>query len=176
MGLYFPKIGNDAHEDSMKNILALSALLLLISAPVLAGSGYDTCIKEEKALNVREKGDCSGMSYLLNPSGCFATQRIIREYAAGKCRKIGVAEKVDFNLTADVPEVKGRTPAGAVTETGTPGSKNAASVSSAPARQAEAITIPQGVTIEQLKEENSRLKAEIERLKAQVEQHENACR
>jgi hypothetical protein len=169
MGLYFPKIETDAHEDSMKKILALSALFLLVSGPALAGNGYDTCIKEEKALKVREKGDCSGMSYLLNPSGCFATRRIIKEYAAGKCRRIGETENIDFSAKPAAPESRGSGPAGYVKETDTPGSKIVETVSTVPASQAEALTVPQKVSLEQLKEENSRLKAEIIRLREENE-------
>ena len=91
----------------MKTILTMSALLLLISAPAMAGSGYDGCIKEEKALKAREAGDCHGLKYLLNPSACYATQKALREYTStGKCRSIGSAEGVDFTAKPVMPERK----------------------------------------------------------------------
>ena len=89
---------------SMRILLTVSALLLLISGNVLAGSEYDRCVKEEKSLKAREASACSGFSYLVNPSGCFATQKVLKEYTStGKCKGIGIAEGVDFSPPSVIP-------------------------------------------------------------------------
>ena len=133
----------------MKNILTVAAFLLLITGTALAGSGYDECIKEEKALKAEEAGKCGGLKYLLNPSGCFATQKVLKGYTTGKCRKIGMSENVDFSVPKVIPEKKG------------------INVGTSNQRKVEPEAARQESTMEQLKEENARLKAEISRLKAE---------
>jgi hypothetical protein len=136
----------------MKNILTMSALLLLISGNALAGSEYDRCIKEEKALKSREISDCNGLKYLLNPSACFATQKVLKEYTAGKCKKTGMTENVNFNVQTITSE------------------KRVVSTDSVELKR-DATEAPQHEsTIEQLKEENVRLKAEITRLNTENNQ------
>ena len=137
----------------MKIYLIAAALLLLISGNALAGSEYDKCIKEEKALKAQEAGDCSGFKHLLNPSACFATRKALKEYAGGgKCRKIGSAENVDFSVLKSIPE------------------KKIVNVSTGNQPVVRTEAAPQASTMEQLKEENARLKAEINRLKTENEQ------
>ena len=68
----------------MKAVAVLIAVLLL-PAYVLAAAEYDACVQEEKTLRAQDKDRCSGLSYLLNPSGCFAVQKAIRAYNNGKC-------------------------------------------------------------------------------------------
>ncbi len=135
----------------MKYILTISALLLSISALALAGTGYERCITEEKLLKEREAADCSGLSYLLNPSACFATQKALREYTAGKCKEIGMLENVDVRVLQEKPE------------------KNANSLCTVNHKKGDNEVAPQESTFEQLKDENARLKAEISRLKADNE-------
>lgn len=142
----------------MKILLAASVLLILMAGNARSGSEYDRCIKEEKVLKTEEASQCSGLRYLFNPSACFATQKSLKEYAAGKCRNIGMAEKVDFSVQAVIPEKKDISAA-------SPGQK-----------KAETDVPLQQDTIEQLKEENARLKAEINRLKAENEQLRKAGR
>jgi hypothetical protein len=150
---------------SMRKILTVSALLLLTAGTALAGSEYDRCIKEEKALKVQEAGDCSGLSYLLNPSACFATQKALKEYTStGKCKKIGIAEHVDFSAVPVIQEKK----SGSVSKAGVAGP--------AVVKKAEAEVARQEGSCEQLKDENARLKAEISRLTAELEQYTKACR
>jgi len=154
----------------MKKILTVSSLLLLISGTALAGSRYDECIKEEQALKAQQAGDCSGLKYLLNPSACFATQKALKVYAAGKCRQIGTEENVDFSAPKAVPEKKSPPPAKTVSTVPVAG---AASV----AVKKEVREVPQQeYTIEQLKEENARLKAENSRLRMENEQLRKAGR
>lgn len=136
----------------MKNILTISALLLLISGNALAGSEYDRCIKEEKALKTKEISDCNGLKYLLNPSACFATQKVLKEYRSEKCKKIGMAENVDFSVQTVIPKRK------------------VIKVSNVNQKTVETETPQQETTIEQLKKENAHLKAEISRLNAENEQ------
>lgn len=135
----------------MKYILTISALLLSISALALAGTGYESCITEEKLLKEREAADCSGLNYLFNPSACFATQKALREYASGKCRQIGISEDVAASLLLEKPV------------------KNVNGLCSVIQRKGDAEVTPQGRTLEQLEEENARLKAEISRLSAENE-------
>jgi hypothetical protein len=124
----------------------------MISGNALANSEYDKCIKEEKDLKMQEAIECSGLRYLLNPSGCFATRKTLKDYSSGKCKKNGMIESVDFNSNKIVQENK------IITN------------SSFDPKKAE-IKVPQQVNMnDQLKEENARLKAEISRLKAENEQ------
>jgi len=136
----------------MKNILAVTVLLLLSAVNALAGSEYDKCIKEEKALKADEASQCSGLRYLLNPSACFSTQKALKEFTSGKCKKIGISENVEFNVQSVIQEKK--------------------VIDSANTRQQKVDTgLPQQEsTFEQLKEENARLKTEISHLKAEIEQ------
>lgn len=143
----------------MRINLILSALLLLISGNVLAGSEYDNCIKEQNTLKTQEVSNCSGLNYLFNPSACFATRRVLKEYiSTGKCKKIGISENVNFSVPPVIP------------------AKKASSVSSvdgvnpAAVKTSESEVPQQESTYEQLKDENSRLKTEINRLKSENEQ------
>jgi len=155
----------------MKNMLIVSALLLLISGPALAGSGYDNCIKAEMELKSQEASQCRGLKYLLNPSACFSTQKILKEYKAGKCRQIGMAENVDFSAQPVVPGKKSSGISSPVSNAG-----NVGNVSIVTGKKAEPEAAQQEATIEQLKEENARLKAEVSRLTAELEQYTKACR
>jgi hypothetical protein len=157
----------------MKNILTVSALLLLISGNALAGSEYDRCIKEEKYLKAQKTSQCSGFRYILNPSACFATRKALKEYKAGKCRQIGIAENVNFSTPTTIPEKKRIIPA-SVSKTESNGNTgNVTSVNrveSVIEKKTETEVQQHESTIEQLKEENARLKSEISRLKSENEQ------
>ncbi len=148
----------------MRTILILSALLLSMAGNLMAGSGYDRCVKEEAALKAKEKDACSGLSYVLNPSGCFATRKALKEYASGKCRKIGVSEKVDLNAPAVVP-AKNNTPAPTVERAG----------QAAPVKPAPELP-PKEIARERPEDEISRLKEEIGRLTAENERLRQRCR
>jgi hypothetical protein len=157
----------------MNNLLTISILLLLVSRTALAGSEYDRCIKEEKALKAEETSQCSGLRKLLNPSACYVTQKALKEYKAGKCRQIGTAENVDFTVQAVTPEKKSGSP-GSISKTGSAGSvittDSAGNVGIVTVKKVETDVPRQETTLEQLKEENALLKAEISRLKAENEQ------
>lgn len=160
----------------MKNILIIAALLLLFAGNSLAGSGYERCLQDEKALKAQEAGDCNGLKHLLNPSACFATRRLLKEYQAGKCRQIGLAEQVDFNAPAVLPEKRVSPPATSSTSSTAGSSANVSSAintkkinSGEEKRGAAQVAQPES-TLEQLREENTRLKAEISRLQAENEQ------
>lgn len=142
----------------MRINLILSALLLLISGNVLAGTEYDNCIKKQNALKTQEASNCNGLSYLLNPSACFATRKALTEYTStGKCNKIGITENVNFSVP---PVIPARNPASTSKVDGA----NPVAV-----KKSESEAPPQESTYEQLKDENSRLKTEINRLKAENE-------
>jgi hypothetical protein len=145
----------------MKNIRIVTALLLLITGNALAGSEYDRCIKEEKELKAKEPGACGGLQYLLNPSGCFATRKALKEYAAGKCRQIGTADYVELSVPKVITEKKGSN----ASSTGT-----VSDIESCAVKKAAPEAAKQEDTIEQLKEENARLTAEVSRLKSENEQ------
>jgi len=157
----------------MKNLLTASALLLLMSGNALAGSEYDRCIKEEQALKAQAASQCSGLRHLLNPSACYATQKALKEYQAGKCKEIGAAENVDMNAQAVTPEKKSSSP-GRISKTGSSGSvsttNSAGNAGIVTARKAETVVPQQEPTLEQLKEDNTRLKAEVTRLRKEIEQ------
>jgi hypothetical protein len=169
----------------MKNIGIIFLLLIVMSGHVMAGSGYDTCTQEEKTLKAREASECHGIRYLLNPSACFATQKTLKEYKAGKCRQIGVAENTDFSVLPVAPEKKGSSTAGSASEINNH-AETVNAVTTAPTIKgtaspvagikAEPETDSQDATIEQLKAENARLKAEISRLTTELEQFGKACR
>jgi hypothetical protein len=163
----------------MKNILMIFLLLAVMSGKALAGSGYDTCIKEEKALKVKETAECNGLRYLLNPSACYGTQKSLNEYKAGKCRQIGINENVDFSTQPVVPSKK-ISAAGNIPTASAEGNLNSISkderVRTVSAQKAGPEIPKQEPTAEQLKEENTRLKAEISRLNAELEQFGKACR
>jgi len=135
----------------MKNLIAASALVLLLSGNALAGEGYDRCIDEEKALRVEVADRCSGMSYLFNPSACFTAQKALKGYDGDRCKKIGETEKIV------VPP-----PPFAVPE------KKPAPEAEKPRTETQPVAPPQVDEMEQLKAENARLKAEITRLKDEI--------
>lgn len=160
----------------MRMMLTVSTLLLLISGNAMAGSGYDSCIKEENTLKDRETGECRGLRYLLNPSACFATQKKLKEYTTGRCRNIGLAEKVDFSAPPVIPEKKTSSVStvnntGSVDIIGKPGV-----ISPITVIKAEPAVPQQVSTCEELKDENVRLKAEVNRLTAELEGYTKACR
>jgi hypothetical protein len=140
----------------MKSIITISAMLLLISGNVLAGSEYDKCIQEENALKAEEASNCNGFSYVFNPSGCFATQKTLKQYTStDQCKKIGIAENVDLTISLVVPAKQ--------VSTGSPVVVN----------KSGAEILAQESTCEQLKAENVLLKIEIKHLKAEIEQLSN---
>ena len=151
----------------MKIMLIVSVLLLFISGKALAGGKYDECIKEEKALKAQETGDCSGLRYMFNPSACFATRKLFKEYAAGKCRQIGMAENVDLSVQKIIPEKK-------INNTLATRPDNI--VEKAAVNKTEPVLPEQESTIKQLKEENARLKTEISILKTENDQLRKAGR
>lgn len=143
----------------MRINLTLSALLLLISGNVLAGSEYDNCIKEQNALKTQETSNCSGLSYLLNPSACFATRKALKEYTStGKCKKNSITENVDFSVPPVIPAKK------------TSSVSKVNGVNPIAVKKSESEIPQRESTYEQLKDENSRLKTEINRLKIENEQ------
>lgn len=154
----------------MKYLVCATLLLTLAPAVASAGDSYDACLKEQKALKSREADDCSGLKYLLNPSGCFAARKKVKEFAAGTCGEIIRAGKVEVSAAPAapaVPEKKIIVPPAAVPAAKpvvTPEKPAAAATKTAPAPQASSP-----LTMEQLKEENARLRAEIGRLKADME-------
>jgi hypothetical protein len=146
-----------AKEETMKCTAALIFAALLLPGHLLAASGYDTCVQEEQTLRAQEKDRCSGLSYILNPSGCFAAQKALKAHREGKCRDIVRAGETKAPVPPAAPPP---VPAPALT-------------APAPPRTAGAAKEP-GTGTEQecdrLKAENARLRAEIERLRAEIDQ------
>jgi len=142
----------------MKFTAALISTTLLLPGHVLAASGYDTCIQEEKTLRAQEKEQCSGLSYLLNPSGCFAAQKALRAHQDGKCREITGAGNI--NPAPIPPSAPPTVPAPAQPLPAPTRSPDAAKETGSGTEQ----------ECDRLKTENVRLKAEIERLRAEIEQ------
>jgi len=151
----------------MKHTVTICALLLWATGSAMAGSGYDACLQEEKELKAKESASCGGLSYLLNPSPCYATRRVLKEYKAGKCREIGVAEGVDFTVRPAVPErIAPPSPVSLPQRPAKPETPRVETVREAPPVQHQ----KSAVTLEGLQTENTRLRAEITRLKNENEQ------
>lgn len=152
----------------MKHTVTICALILCAATgSAMAGSGYDACLQEEKELKSKETASCGGLSYLLNPSPCYATRRALKEYKAGKCREIGVAEGVDFTARPAVPERIA--PPVPVSEPKRPARPETPRVE--PVRETPQVQPQKNiVTLEGLQAENARLRAEITRLKNENEQ------
>ena len=136
----------------MKFTAALISAALLLPGHVLAATGYDTCVQEEKTLQAQEKERCSGLSYIFNPSGCFATRKALKAQQEGKCRDIVKAAEIKPSPPI-VPAPAPATPA-------LPRTMNAAEKPGSGIEQ----------ECDRLKAENARLRAEIERLRAEIEQ------
>ncbi len=146
----------------MKNLLIATILLSLVPGTVRAATTYETCMKEEKVLKTREVDDCRGLKYLLNPSGCFATRKKVKEFAGGACAEIIRAGKPETVAEPSPPQKMGvATPVAPPTPTSIE-SPTKAVTQTAVTTEPVAAHIP--ATLEQLKEENARLKAEIGRL------------
>ena len=142
----------------MKFIAALISAALLLPGHVLAASGYDACVQEENTLLAQEKERCSGLSYLLNPSGCFSARKALKAQQGGKCRDIIRAGEIK---AAPIPP------------SAPPTVPTPAQTAPAPARTTDAAEEPASGTEQEcyrLKAENVRLRAEIERLRAEIEQ------
>jgi len=58
--------------------LLIILLITICASAAFAGSGYDDCRKEEKRLVAAEAEQCSGLSYIFNPSACFNTRKRLR--------------------------------------------------------------------------------------------------
>jgi len=125
-----------------------AAIIMALSLPAgtaVAGTGYDRCIAEEKALRTDAADRCSGLSYILNPSGCFIAQKALKAFDGDKCRSMRTSEKTETepqSITVAVPACK---------------------------KAPDEPPVPEP-DVEQLKAENARLKAEIVRLRAEMEQ------
>lgn len=78
----------------MRALIVSLAVVSVFSGNAYAGQGYDACLKQEQVLRSKEASQCSGLQYLFNPSGCFVTRKALKEFADGKCSKIGKAENV----------------------------------------------------------------------------------
>lgn len=150
----------------MKNLLIIAVVLILTSINALAGVGHDSCIKREKELKSQEADNCSGLKYLLNPSGCFATRKALKEFKAAKCTQIGSSESIDVNTPKVIPQKKINNLNSAVSTD---------SVSSVAVKKAEPEVPQKENTIEQLKEENTRLKTELDKIRKENEQLRKKC-
>ncbi|HEY6871647.1 MAG TPA: hypothetical protein VI298_02850 [Geobacteraceae bacterium] len=142
----------------MKFTAALVFAALLLPGHVLAASGYDTCVQEEQTLRAQEKDRCSGLRYILNPSGCFAAQKALKAHREGKCRDIiraGETKAAPIPPAAPPPVSAPARPAPA-----SPRTTDAAKEQGTGAEQ----------ECDRLKAENARLRAEIERLRAEIDQ------
>jgi len=128
-------------------ITTVVAFLILIPFMACAGTGYEQCIKHEKSLREKEAGNCSGLSLLFNPSGCYSVQKELKEYDNGKCNK-----------TSDREGVRSVTPEQTV--------KSEAAIKADTQITADAVI---NSDIDTLTAENRQLKSEIIRLKKEIE-------
>jgi hypothetical protein len=174
----------------MKTILIMTGLLLFIAGNSQAGSQYDACIKQEKALKAKAASDCSGLRYLLDPSSCFKKRKELKEYTDGKCSALSAGGQIDVSPPKAAPEQKSAgtpqkpaemTPAVATPETNAgdrvsappqkPEVKASPPTAAAPQRQPAVPAEPAAEAIcDQIKTENGRLKTENSRLRSEIEQ------
>ena len=168
----------------MKKLIVSLAVIAMTAGICQADSGYEACLNSEKALKAEEKSDCSGMKYLLNPSGCFATRKKVKEQRI-KCAELAVTQPA--RQTAAEPKPPVVTPPSPLQDpvpvkpTTAPTIRNdvqpspPATVPSKPAPRPSSTRAESqpALSCDQLKEENARLKIENERLKAEVEQLKN---
>jgi hypothetical protein len=131
-------------------LAAIIIALSLAAGTAVAGTVYDRCSAEEKALRLETVDQCGGLSYLLNPSGCFIAQKALKAFDSDKCRALKEAEQ-----TAPEPQP------GTAAEPPRSDKVDAKAPPDAP--------VPEPDTA-QLKAENARLKAEIVRLRAEMKQ------
>ena len=128
-------------------------VLSLAVGSAVAETGDDRCSAELKTLRTEAVNRCSGLSYVLNPSGCFIAQKALKAFDVDKCSALRASEKtgaVPQSVTvAEPPRIDG-------------GHEKA---------PREAF-VPES-DVAQLKAENARLKAEIVRLRADLEQLRN---
>jgi molecular chaperone GrpE (heat shock protein) len=122
--------------------------LSLQAGAAVAGTAYDRCIAEEKALRTEAADRCSGLSYILNPSGCFIAQKALKAFDCDKCRAIRTSEKTGTEPQSITVAVPPRSDSG-----------HEKAPHEAPEPEPD---------VEQLKAENARLKAEIVRLRAEM--------
>jgi len=142
----------------------LIILLTTICASVaFAGSGYDDCRKEEKRIRAAEAEQCSGLSYIFNPSACFNTRKALAPYTGGKCRSLVGTEAVEER------KVEPAKPA-VVEPSMQPARESSGEVSGQsvlmPASKSVAVDHPS--ELELLRREVAGLRAELELLKEEV--------
>lgn len=132
--------------------VTLAVIIMALSLPagtVVAGTGYDRCIAEERALRTEAVDRCSGLSYVLNPSGCFIARKALRAFDGDKCGALRTSEQTE----TEPQSIRGVVPP-----------RSDSGHEKAPD---EALAPEPGM--EQLKAENARLKSELVRLRAEME-------
>jgi hypothetical protein len=105
----------------MIRALLLIAFVTIFNCNAYAASDYDACLMQENLLRAKEATQCSGLQYLLNPSGCYATRKSLKVFDEGKCARIS---RTEITLQAQ--------PAGNVVTTPVQGSTKANSSTALP--------------------------------------------
>jgi len=73
----------------MKHLMSIFAVLTMCTGSALAASpDYEACARQEQTLKTRKHDDCSGLSYLFNPSACYAAQKALKTFESGPCRQL----------------------------------------------------------------------------------------
>lgn len=152
----------------LKRLLLLSGCCaLLLAGTAMAGSGFEACTKEEIRLRLSEADQCTGMSYIFNPSACFITRKELAPYDMGKCREIARQE----GIAPGRPEPAMAGKATEVTEKKPEQLKPAVITLTAPPHSAQVVPLEAAkptAEIEQLKREVAELKTGLEQLKEEV--------
>jgi hypothetical protein len=135
------------------------------AAPAAESPESLACSSKEKELRLKESDLCTGIKYLLNPSACFSTRKLLKEYDEGKCRTVRPHDKPIGREQAEK-----KTPAMSEPQPTGPSTGPAVSpLTAAPVPASSASTEkPLGET-EKLRIENERFRAENERLKDELE-------
>lgn len=161
----------------MKIITALLSLSILLTGHALAATDHEICVQEMNTLAKREQDRCSGLSYLLNPSGCFAAQKALKVHQSGRCREIVKTGEVRPEMQPPSPPPTDAPPVRSPPALPAPDPKPPAEP---PHAETPPATSPapsaasgegSGAVKEcgQLRAENARLTAETDRLRAELE-------
>ncbi len=99
--------------ERMSRTIVMMLIMAAFSVNAFGEQDYDACLKQQQSLKSKEFSSCSGLQYLFNPSGCFATRKALKEFDEGKCTKIGRVEKI---LPGPIPSKASSEPAKSLSE------------------------------------------------------------
>jgi hypothetical protein len=135
-------------------------VVVLLAGGAWGAADRETCQGDLKLLRSAEAEQCSGMSYIFNPSACFNTRKAISSLNSERCGQPAVTA-VPASSPVDQPAPA--KPGPAVKESPTAASEPASQ--QPPPRQVVAVPLTE---TEQIKAELAELKAELLKLKGEL--------